>query len=94
MLIRDECGKVFNKVNTPAVVFDKESGVYHKVGEYDILKDYYDLAVKAYRTQGFPEMARNLVLLELPKDQEVIDKVFQNSGYIKTYYENEVLDKT
>lgn len=90
MLVRDETGKVFNKVSNPAIVFDKESGVYHKIGEYEIMKSYHEAAVVVYQRNEFYKMAEDLILLELPKDQEVLDNVFQISGYIKKFYEEKV----
>lgn len=93
ILIQDESGEIYNKTNNPAVVFDKESGVYHKIGGYNSMKSYYEVARTAYEANGFQEMADNLILLELPKDQEIVDKVFQITGFLKTFYESEVLDK-
>lgn len=93
MLIRDGYGTVFNEVENPAVVFNKDSGVYYKVGEYELLKVFHEDVVNGYNEQGFVGMANSLTLLELPKDQEVVDKIFQNSGYVKLYYEKEVLNK-
>ncbi|AJD93309.1 hypothetical protein JMA_39910 (plasmid) [Jeotgalibacillus malaysiensis] len=84
--VRDEKGHIFNTLTTPAVVFDKEAGVMHKIGEYDDMKTVFDMYQQTYRSGGFDSMADSIVLLELPLDQELIDNIFQNTGYIGNYY--------
>lgn len=88
MLIRNELGNIFNRVNNPAAVFDKETGTLYKIGEYEIMKQYYQTAIEAYDGAGFKEVSQDLCLMELPREQETIDKVFQNTGYVKVLYES------
>lgn len=88
MLIRDGKGEIYNKVKEPAVVFDNESGTIYKIGEYKVMKTYHQDVVKTYDNAGFKEMGDSLCLLELPRKQELIDKIFQNTGYLKIYYKS------
>lgn len=83
--IQDE-KNVYNKVTRPTVVFDKEDGVLLKIGEYDTMRNYYDQIHGVYTQAGLHDIANELVLMELPKDQEIIDKVFNIAGYIKRVY--------
>ncbi|WP_078598565.1 hypothetical protein [Evansella clarkii] len=85
--IRDEKGEVYNQVENPAAVFDLESGTLQKIGEADKMQETFNFMNDTYRTAGFHEMADDLRYMELPKDQKEIDKVFQNTGYIKRLYE-------
>ena len=89
-LIRDEKGEVFNRVKTPTVVFDGKDAVLYKIGEKEAMEDYYELCQKRYRSSGFHSMADDLVLMDIPKDQETIDKVFQITGYIGVLYKQVV----
>ncbi|MGX1195760.1 hypothetical protein [Metabacillus sp. SLBN-84] len=84
--IKDEQGFIHNKVTNPAAVFDKDSGTLHKIGEREEILDYFNAMNEAYRGAGFHDIADDLHYIELPKDQEEIDKVFQITGYIKVLY--------
>ena len=86
--VRDGQGKTFNTLTKPAVVFDKSSGTLHKIGEYADMLNYFSISEGAYRKAGFTDIADDVTLMELPRDQEIIDKVFQNTGYLLTLYKN------
>ena len=86
--IRDEKGTIFNTVTEPAVVFDKACGTVLKIGQYENMDAYFSMMYTKYSTMGFQDEANDLALLALPKDQEIIDKVFQNTGFILRYLEN------
>lgn len=86
--IRSENGQVFNTIIRPAVVADVVSGVIFKINEYEIMESYYSSVIKAYTDCGLHDIAKQILLIELPKDQDQIDKIFQISGYVKTFYDN------
>lgn len=86
ILIRDE-KTIYNSVKTPAVVFDKDLGVLLKIGDYSEMEKYYEITTNIYKERSLNFMVESLILLELPKDQDIVDKVFQNTGYLKSYYE-------
>jgi len=79
-------GTVFNRAQQPAVVFDKQLGTLYRIGESADMETYYKVVNRAYEEGGFPEMARSVVFMDLPKDQDEIDKVFQITGYVKKLY--------
>lgn len=81
-LIRDGSGKVYNKVIIPAVVYDAKDSVLLKIGEKEEMETYFETVQNQYRFFGFNEMADDISFMELPKDQETIDKVFQICDYI------------
>lgn len=87
--IRDE-KKTHNEVSRPTAVYsyDERGGVLLKIGEYDVMSDYFDDTVDRYRSFGYNEIADQIYLMELPKDQEVIDKVFQITNYIGKLHED------
>lgn len=85
--IRDEKGNVYNKVEHPAVVFDKDCGTLLKIGNRDKMLAYFNQTNDKYREKGLHDMADNLYYMELPKDQREIDRVFHNAGYIKRLYD-------
>jgi hypothetical protein len=78
---------VYNRVKNPAVVFDRESGTLHRIGERKAMLTYFNSESKKYRANGLHNEADNLTYMELPKDQQEIDKTFQITGYIKKLYE-------
>lgn len=84
--IRDEIGHTFNTVTNPAVIFDKSTGTLHKIGEFADILNHFDVMQAAYHNAGFAGIADDITLMELPRDQETIDKVFQNTGFVLTLY--------
>lgn len=91
-LIRNEQGKIYNEVSEPAVVVDLAAKCVLKIGEYSDMEIYFNLICKKYKDAGYVEMAHDIALMNIPKDQEEIDKIFHNSGYIDKYI-NQVMIK-
>lgn len=85
--IRDEKGIVYNRVENPAAVFDRESGTLHKVCEREAAIAYFNMATEKYRAHGHHDIADDVTYMELPKNQQEIDRVFQITGYVKKLYE-------
>lgn len=80
-------GVTYNEVYNPAVVFDTSIMRRVRIGEYTDMVAYWQVATTAYREGGFPEMAEDLVVLELPRDQVRIDEMLDNESLLATYYE-------
>ncbi|MCM3109977.1 hypothetical protein [Lederbergia lenta] len=89
--IRDGSGKVFNRVNNPAVVYDSNDSVLLKIGEKETMQQFFEFVQNRYRAYGFHDMANDIALMELPKDQEEIDKVFQICDYIGKLHKRALL---
>lgn len=86
-LIRDiSSGRVYNKVNNPAVVFDCEDGVLHKIGEREKMIKFHEDMQSRYKEFGFHDIADDIKFMDLPKDQDEIDKVFNICDHIKRLY--------
>lgn len=88
--IIDGNGVIYNRVENPAAVFDKESGTLNRIGERDDMLTYFNMASGQYRANGHHHIADELTYMELPKNQQEIDRVFQITGYIKRLYEKTV----
>lgn len=84
--IRSE-SKTYSKVEHPAAVFDRTTGVLFAIGESDDMKKQYDSICSAYIKSGYREFSEPITYMDLPRDQDEIDNVFQISGYIKGLYE-------
>lgn len=82
VVLRDGNGKTYNEVKRPTAVYDAQHSVLLKIGEFDKMMDYFNHVQTTYRTQGFHEIADDIYVMELPNDQEEIDKVFQICDYI------------
>ncbi|MFV1457551.1 hypothetical protein [Bacillus mycoides] len=80
--IKDSNGMVYNRVKNPAALYDAELSVLHKVGESEFIASEYTRMVGMYRNAGLHEEADALQTLDLPHDQNEIDKVFQICDYI------------
>lgn len=50
------------------------------------MKQYFDTIQQSYRINGFSDIADDITLMELPKEQEEIDKVFQICDYVGVLY--------
>ena len=87
-LIRNAYGEVYNEVLEPTVVLDIDTGTLHKIGEYDDVESYYNELIEAYNSHGYFDQANSIALFSLPKDQEIIDNVYNNTGYVLTVYKN------
>lgn len=85
-LVRDAKGNIFNELINPAVVFDKDLGVLLKIGEFDVMLEYYKETVNLYNNAKIGHAAESIALMNLPKNQDEIDKAFQISGYINVLY--------
>jgi hypothetical protein len=79
--IRDQ-SKTFNRVASPYAVYDGRDSVLLKIGEKESMESYFETIQASYRFHGLDEEADDICLMELPKDQEEIDKVFQICDYI------------
>lgn len=84
-LIRSADGEVINKVENPGAVVDCEMKILLKIGEFEDMEEYYDIMRNRYLSANFVDQANSLAYMHLPKDQEEIDKIFQNTGYIEKY---------
>lgn len=87
-LIQDGQGKVFNRVQNPTAVYDAKDSVLLKIGEWGNMYDYFEKVQERYRFYGYSGVAKDIRIMELPKDQEVIDKVFQICDYIGVLHRN------
>ncbi len=93
-LIRDGSGYVFNEVENPAVVFDSSCSVLLKIGEHEQMEKYYSFVYRRLTSAGIDDMANDLVLMSLPRDQGEIDKVFQICDYVGKIYEEATREDT
>ncbi|MDZ5711341.1 hypothetical protein [Jeotgalibacillus haloalkalitolerans] len=94
--IRNEKGEIFHDVIQPAVCFCKTTGTLFKIDELDICSDfarkttirYLAAAKHGIITDKEAEMMiGDMTIMDLPKDQFEIDKVYQIRGYVKSLYE-------
>jgi len=86
--IRDSKGELFNEVKNPAVVADKSprgNYIMLKIGEKEVMEEYYDTVVSNFEKMKFPQFAKDLCLIDLPKNQKIIDRIFQTTGYIDKF---------
>ena len=90
-LLRDH-NKIYREVEEPYAVFHKECGTLFRIGEKEEMEDVLEHMTSRYRMFGFHEEAEQVTLMELPKDQEEIDKVFGIVDYIGKLYQKHILN--
>lgn len=76
---------VYNELTEPAILFDNKTFVLHKIHEKNVIAQLFQEWSDAYQKAGFPQMANSLAWMEIPKHQELIDKIFNNTGYIEIF---------
>lgn len=74
------------EVSDPTVLFDRNFGTTHKYGSYDMVKKVYNDMYKQFADNNLTEIAENLTLMEMPKDQDEIDKFVNIIDYAGNYY--------
>lgn len=84
--IRDE-NKVYNTVENPAAIFEVEQGILLHIGEREAIMTAYETMNKLFSAYNKTHLAHDIEYIDLPKDQTVLDNVFQKSGYIKKLHE-------
>ena len=83
ILIREDGrkeGRVFNKVVNPTVVYNSSGLV--KIGEKEPMYDYFNSCMKKYKENNLEQYIDDWGILELPKNQELIDSVMGTHDYI------------
>ena len=81
ILIRDDNGKVYNYCNKPSVIVDTvdpENYFIRKIGE-----EKYKKLIEKYKKAGLKEEVKKTILIELPKDQELVDKISNYNSFLK-----------
>lgn len=89
------------ELKRPAVVCDNDEYVVFKIGEYDEILEYYKfvrreyakldhkIINKSFEKLGLPSldkpMERSIEIIELPANQELVENVIYNTGYLKGY---------
>lgn len=76
--------QVYRELEEPFMVIT-DLGVVMRYGEREEMEEYYKQSLEAYSKFGYLEMADTLILVEMPKDQEEVDRLFNISGYAKRY---------
>lgn len=75
--------EILGKVSRPALVVDEDTII--KIGEYSDMKEYSEDLKMQYSLSGNNEIAEVIQLVELPHDQEEVDKAINLCGYFKKF---------
>lgn len=85
--IRTKKGFIYNSVLNPAAVYDIKLGLL-KIGEKYEIKKYFNELIEKLEEYNIDNMKSYINYIELPRNQELIDKIFQDELYILTYIKN------
>jgi hypothetical protein len=82
-------GDILYELNEPAVLFSLDEYLtLHKIGDKESVSAYYDKILAKAKTAGHPDLLEDYVLADLPKDVEILNKVYNNSMYLKTLFKD------
>lgn len=79
-LVRDADGFLFKKLKNPTVVYDKDLFILLCIGEPEAMESAFYRLKQHYNQKGQYRTANDICLLELPKNQDILDKVWQTEG--------------
>jgi hypothetical protein len=73
------------EVTEPVVLFDGEVFTMLKIGNRESVVAYYEESVKKCQQRN-SDLFESWILMDLPKDAEILDKILQNTGYLESFY--------
>ncbi|WCK57179.1 hypothetical protein PP175_28745 (plasmid) [Aneurinibacillus sp. Ricciae_BoGa-3] len=79
-LMEDE--SPLEEITEPAILFDKHSFTVYKMGNREMVKRYYESSIQKSLASRLYE---NWILMDLPKDAELLEKIAHNPGYLETF---------
>jgi hypothetical protein len=82
---RDDSTVYVSGVKRPSFMYDKDTGIMLRYGDYAYVYAIYLKHKKAYEDEGFTDVAEALSILEVPPDQNLVDDLFQSSGRFTNY---------
>lgn len=85
ILIRDDRGQIFNKVKSPAIIVDtvdKDNCYIRKIGEKEKIEKQFEEMIEKYKKADLKEEVEKTILLVLPKNQKLVDKVYNYPGFL------------
>lgn len=77
------------EVVEPAILFDKECFVLHKIGNRQDVMNYYENCIEKCKATG-SNLFESWVVMDLPKDAKLLDNILQNSSSLKTIIEQDL----
>ena len=72
-------------VSRPTFIYARTGYIRMGYGEYEQTLAKYEAMRTAYIKGGFPDMAEDLALIEVPPNQQLIDDMFQSTGLFRKY---------
>lgn len=82
-------GQVYNTIKDEvAICYDKDGYILLKIGELNDILGYFEQSREDYlklETDIGSHMARNIAVITIPKNQELVDRIFSTTGYIEIY---------
>lgn len=80
-----ETEEVRYEVTEPAVLLDTFSFTMLKIGNREDVIKYYEKSIQKCK-QAQSDLFESWVVMDLPKDEKILNKIFHNVGYLETFY--------
>ena len=86
-LTDESSGEILHELIKPAISFSYNDGSIcaRKIGNYDKVKADFDAIHEKLEKAGLMDMAYEYLIMDLPKDIELLNKVYNNPQHLKRY---------
>lgn len=85
--VRNKGGRASHVIGRPAAVFNHKTGVLIKLGEREVLQAFSKVARSSYVVPGYADHPDDITYMELPLDEDIVNRVYHDPGFIKELYE-------
>lgn len=87
----ESSGEILYEITEPAVLFSATpTPVVLKLGNKDKLESIYSKRLSDARAAGCEDLVADYVLADLPKDVDVLNRVYNNSGYLNVLFREHI----
>lgn len=76
IFLMNEKEEIQYEVTEPAMFFDKDFFVLHKIGNKNDVMNYYEACIDKCKNSG-TDLFASWVVMDLPKDADLLDKILQ-----------------
>ena len=89
IFLLNESGEAQYEVTAPAILFDKEFFVLHKIGNHADVSAYYEKCIEKCKQTG-SDLYESWVVMDLPLDAALLNRLLQRTSSLETILKDEL----